>query len=56
MENGLNIGFPVFSRVACPRMPYRGYGCIPCFIPEILVYGTLVLEFDSGVLGFKSVL
>ena len=56
MENGLNIRFPVFSRVTCPRMPYRGYGCIPCFIPEISVYGTLVFEFVSADRGFKSVL
>ena len=55
-RNVLNIGFPVFSCVACLEMPYRGYGCIPCFISEIPVYGTLVLEFDSRVLGFKSVL
>ena len=56
IEFDLNIGFPVFSCVACLGMPYRGYGCIPCFIPEIPVYGTLVLEFGSGVWGFKSVL
>ena len=53
IENSLNIGFLVFSRAACPRMPYRGYGCIPCFIPEILVYGTLVFELVSDVWGFK---
>ena len=46
----------MFSRVACLEMPYQGYGCIPCFIPEIQVYGTLGFEFVSGDRGFKSVL
>ena len=55
-ENGLNSGFSMFSCVACLGMPYRGYGCIPCFILKIPIYGMLVLEFDSDVWGFKSVL
>ena len=46
IEIDLNIGFPMFSRVVCLVMPYRGYGCIPCFIP---VYGSLVFELVSGV-------
>ena len=54
-ENDLNIGFSVFSWIACLGMPYWVYGCILYFIPEIPVYGTLVLEFDSSVVGFKSV-
>ena len=56
IEFDLNIGFPVFSYVTCLGMSYRGYGCIPYFIPKIPVYGTLVFEFVSGVWGFKSVL
>ena len=44
IEIDLNIGFPMFSRVTCLGMPYLGYGCISCFIPEILVYGTLVFD------------
>ena len=39
-----------------PRNAISRDGCIPCFIPKIPVYGTLVLEFDSSVLGVKSVL
>ena len=53
IEIDLNIGFSMFSCVACLGMPYRGYGSIPCFIPEIPIYGALVLDFDSGVWGFK---
>ena len=56
METDLSFRFSAFSRIACLRMPYRGYGCIPCFISEISVYGMLVFEFVSGDWGFKSVL
>ena len=56
IEIDLSFGFLVFSRVACLGMPYRGYGCIPCFILEIPVYGMFVFEFVSDDGGFKSVL